>query len=308
LIIGRPFGLQLYKIVAQQQVILALKKIPKRATIISEDNPRGWVWGWPYFGYILETTNSGHFGPSANTEFYLYTTKNFYNTITTHKPINLSDKPQTISMWTRTGNYFGLHYSKRDLDVTKCEPRKNQEEPLETIIKHFSAKNHTVVYLHGDPGTGKSMIPLLLAKKMNGSYCIAHNPTNPGDSIDLLYNAVCPTTDNPLVIVFEEIDIMVDKIHTGRINMHKNIPTQIMDKIGFNTYLDLIDRGLYPSLILIMTSNKSPEYIDSLDGSYIREGRVDLRIKINVFDKSVDSLDDQCITDTTINEGNKKLD
>ena len=40
--------------------------------------------------------------------------------------------------------------------------------------------------------------------------------------------------------------------------------------------LDEIQRGLYPHLIIIMTTNKNPEFINNLDPSYLREGRVDI--------------------------------
>jgi hypothetical protein len=40
--------------------------------------------------------------------------------------------------------------------------------------------------------------------------------------------------------------------------------------------LDEIHIGMYPHMILLLTSNKSPEFIRELDPSYIREGRVDL--------------------------------
>jgi hypothetical protein len=44
--------------------------------------------------------------------------------------------------------------------------------------------------------------------------------------------------------------------------------------------LDSIQRGMYPNIILILTSNRAPEYIHSLDPSYIRKGRVDLTFEM----------------------------
>ena len=44
--------------------------------------------------------------------------------------------------------------------------------------------------------------------------------------------------------------------------------------------LDTIQRGMYPNIILIMTSNRGPEFINSLDTSYIRKGRVDLTFEM----------------------------
>jgi hypothetical protein len=39
--------------------------------------------------------------------------------------------------------------------------------------------------------------------------------------------------------------------------------------------LDDIQRGLYPHLILILTSNKHPSFINDMDTSYLRERRID---------------------------------
>ena len=70
---------------------------------------------------------------------------------------------------------------------------------------------HLSIILWGKPGTGKSMIPILLAKKLKASLCDTFNPTEPGDSLSRLYNTVCPTSDNPLIIVLEEYDIYIKK-------------------------------------------------------------------------------------------------
>ena len=57
------------------------------------------------------------------------------------------------------------------------------------------------------------MIPTLIAKDMGGSFCDTFDPTRPGDSLSELYSKVFPSKENPLVLVFEEFDIMIEKIH-----------------------------------------------------------------------------------------------
>ncbi len=44
--------------------------------------------------------------------------------------------------------------------------------------------------IHGDPGSCKSMIPILLAKELNGYLFDSYNPTEPGDDIA---NTIMPT-------------------------------------------------------------------------------------------------------------------
>ncbi|XWV25132.1 hypothetical protein QJ856_gp0644 [Tupanvirus deep ocean] len=286
LLLGRLFKLQLFKISASHNVVLALKKLPKRSTIMSEDDPIGWIWGWPYIGYVMETASTGNFGNSSTLSIYIYTTTKFYEGLMSPNKNDTNSKNiSNITMWTRTGNFFHLQYSKRQLDVTNFEPLENQKKPIKKIISSYGKKKHNVVYIYGEPGSGKSTVPILLAKELKASLCIAFNPTEPGDTIDLVYNSACPSLENPLILVFEEADIMINKIHNNHIERHKNIPTQVMDKTGFNTFLDWIDRGLYPFMILIMTSNRPVADIDYLDPSYLREGRVNLKLKIDKVHK-----------------------
>lgn len=107
--------------------------------------------------------------------------------------------------------------------------------------------------------------------------CDTFNPTDPGDDIGLIYSTIMPTEDRPLILVLEEFDILINKIHHNMIQPHKHIPIQIKDKTSWNTFFDRIDRGLYPNMIFILTSNIDPEYIDRLDKSYLRNGRVNGR-------------------------------
>jgi hypothetical protein len=87
-----------------------------------------------------------------------------------------------------------------------------------------------------------------------------------------------PTKDKPLIIVWEEIDIQLALIHKG-IESHKNIPILVRNKTGWNTLLDKIQLGLYPNIILLLTSNipirKINETLED-DESYLRQGRMDI--------------------------------
>jgi hypothetical protein len=136
-----------------------------------------------------------------------------------------------------------------------------------------------VVHIYGPPGTGKSMIGILVTNEFASSFCNTLKPWMPGDTLSCLLNEVEPTPQKPLILVFDEFDMVIYKIHIG-IPIHKNVPTSVPDKAGWNHMLDSIQRGMYPNIILILTSNKNPEYINSLDTSYIRKGRVDLTFEM----------------------------
>jgi hypothetical protein len=91
-----------------------------------------------------------------------------------------------------------------------------------------------------------------------------------------MYNVINPTPKKPLVLLLDEVDILLNKIHKQDIIMHKNSPIQVYNKTTWNNMIDKIDYGLYPNVILIMCSNLSERDIQQLDNSYLRHGRIDL--------------------------------
>jgi hypothetical protein len=43
---------------------------------------------------------------------------------------------------------------------------------------------------------------------------------------------------------------------------------------------DRIDRGLYPNMIVLLTTNTDPALIDAMDKSYLRQGRINCRFEL----------------------------
>jgi len=125
------------------------------------------------------------------------------------------------------------------------------------------------------------MIGILLAEQLNGSDCNTLKPWQPGDSFAELYTEVEPTEKTPLILVFEEVDTILSSIHSG-IPRHKDLPTSIADKAGWNRWFDEIDRGIFPHCIILLTSNSGPESIHDMDPSYIREGRVNFILPLSL--------------------------
>ena len=131
-------------------------------------------------------------------------------------------------------------------------------------------------FISGVPGTGKTSIAYILANKLNGSLCKKFNPTNPNYTLDILYTVTNPTKKNPLILILDEIDILIDMIHIGIPNS-KKFPIEVKNKTEWSILMDDINSGLYPHMIVVMTSNKPIEYFDELDPAYMREGRVDYK-------------------------------
>jgi hypothetical protein len=186
---------------------------------------------------------------------------------------NIDTVINSVDIYERTGTYANPWFRKR---VRKANdtPTAEQQYILESILKYFNERKTATVLLHGPPGTGKSMLGLLLAANFSSSFCNTLRPWQPGDSIGSLYSEIEPTAAKPLVVVFDEIDSALVKIHTNTIKSHDVIPISVQNKQGWNHMLDEIQRFMFPYLIVILTTNVKPE--DICDQSFIRPGRINL--------------------------------
>ena len=191
-------------------------------------------------------------------------------------PVN---KKASMDIYTRNGTYSNVYFRKRTVNMTSVVPRPDQTAIMDTICENQKTRGHSVIFLYGQPGTGKSMIGLLLAERLGAAYCNTLKPWQPGDLLADLYAEVDPTAERPLVVAMDEIDGVLVAIHAG-IPPHKNMPIAVGDKAGWNKFLDEIDRGMFPHLVLVLTSNRDPAFIRALDPSFIRTGRVDSYIHV----------------------------
>jgi len=278
----QPYGIKLYCLYKEDECKIIQKKIQNFSHM--GDNNKGFGYSFGYW-YILNLSFiDGDRGPQYT--LWMLSTESSYKTLT--KDFSLlqdensdSDesnliKKQTITIYDRLGSFYDVWYKKREIEQPSIVPRPNQSIIIDKIMNHQQTRKKSVVYLYGKPGSGKSMIGILVAQKYNCSYCNTLIPWQPGDNIRTLYAEVQPTKEKPLIIALEEIDVQLVKIHNNNIEPHKSLPISIKDKTGWNNLLDSIQRGIYPHLILLLTSNKSADFINELDSSYLRKGRVDL--------------------------------
>lgn len=211
-------------------------------------------------------------------QLFILTTKAVYASLSelhyTMHTTSLS-LPSNMKLYERTGTFGNCWFRKRSL-TCKFEPRQSQEDILESISTWFLVHKNCTAFISGPPGAGKTMLGLLLAHQLQGSYCNSLKPWQPGDSLSELYTESEPTEHCPLIISFDEIDSVISNVHTKKIPQHVNSPTAIADKHGWNKFFDDLGRGMYPNCIVLLTSNANKESIDALDASYLREGRVNL--------------------------------
>lgn len=287
-------GISIYKVSGQK--MQSFMKNVKYASIWNNDEPEGWIIGKWYIGYVFKSQGSRG---DTSMELFILCKQKYYN-------VNISktddeeskdtedntngtprQKLKTIAFYEREGNaYWNLIYIQRQIPCTSLIPRDYQQSIVEKIHRDYQERSYSVVLLHGEPGKGKSMVPYFLAKYMlqqeykKISLVDTFNPSQPGGNFSTLYTKVFPSKDSPLIVVIEEIDIMIAKIHTDTVCKHRDIPTLITNKIDWNMFLDRFDRGLYQHVIFIMTTNKSDTYFDELDASYMRENRVNIKCKV----------------------------
>jgi hypothetical protein len=261
------------------------------ASIWNNDEPEGWIAGRWYIGYFVK--NYGNRG-DITYELYVVCSKRFYNIniakIQSNEESNDSPKQKKyINFYERDGNaVWNFSFISRQISPTELTARPNQQKIIDDIKKDFINRTYTVALLYSPPGKGKSMIPYFLAKQLLNdepnikkvSLVDSFYPFQPGNQFSSLYNKVSPSKESPLIIILEEVDIGLSKVHDSTLITHQDIPTLITNKTDWNMFFDRFDRKLYPWVYFIMTTNKTASYFDELDPSYMRSGRVNLKCSV----------------------------
>jgi hypothetical protein len=183
-------------------------------------------------------------------------------------------QPKYLRIFEKCGNYNNIYYNVRDHKHFELTARPTQEPILQDILSLYATKKFIVAFIHGPPSTGKSILGVLLADHFKSTYTNTFSPWEPGDTMSNLMEEAQPTKDRPLIISFDEIDIPLTNIHAG-ISSHPKVSTAICDKVSWNRFFDNFQRGLYYNVILLLTSNKGPDYFIGMDRSYMKPERID---------------------------------
>jgi len=190
--------------------------------------------------------------------------------------VNKIDCESRIDYWYRTGDYSYFEYSKCKTYINPHVFSTQQIQIYENIMDIYNKKNNVKCYLYGSVNSGKTFFSYLMARELNCYLCDTFNPTEPSDSFSNIYNNIHPTPIKPLIILLDEVDVLINKIHNESIHPHKKNTIQVYNKTTWNNMLDKLDYGLYPNVILMLCSNTSHTDINELDASYLRNGRIDI--------------------------------
>lgn len=193
-------------------------------------------------------------------------------------------KKNQIEIVTRCGRFDYEEYSIRKINMKYYNFIFFQKCIFERIFSKFKQKNKLSVLISGHHGKGKTMLCKLIAKNLGASFTEDFDPSLPNTTLDCLYNSTKPHKNKPLVILLDEIDILINKIHKNKIIEHKLYIKTVTNKNTWNKFLDKIDTGFYPFVLLLMCTNKKKDYFDNLDKSYMRDGRIHDYIDVDIYD------------------------
>lgn len=259
--------------------------------IPTDDKPGGPFIGWFFVG-IIWSGNEGSGG-----RMYIISTEKTFKDLTSGKTLDdgedetfenktLKVENDRFKVVHITGNYHWRHIIETRTDPIDATPKECQKSILESIM--LIPKKTQVIVITGDPGTGKSFIADLLIHRLltnpTGSfegcnevrYCYGFNPLEPNTFFPRVYEKIKPTKKRRMVVLYDEVDIALERIHRNDLIPNPKFPREVSDKTSWNRFLDNFDRGYYPWITLIMTSNRTRAQIDTqLDPSFLREGRVD---------------------------------
>jgi hypothetical protein len=281
------FGLRLQKVSGNK-----LRAFNSKVTVASvwtdENEPDQWILGKWFIGYIYATPSGQHGGEQK--VLYLFSSHYWYEQTVNGLKEDKLQKSRDITVFDRIGPFWHYKWESFQVSPPNWEPYPSQEQVIHKIMDEFKTRGSATCLLCGPPGSGKSNVPLLLARYMLTSleqiaFTDTFNPTDPNDTFSAMYTRISPDQKKPLIVVLEEVDGMVLAMHQNTIKRHEHLPIQVTCKSDWNKWLDRFDRGYYKNVILMMTSNRSLNWFDELDPSYFREGRVNIKMHIPKISK-----------------------
>jgi len=266
-------GINSYMIKKREECSIIQKKLGACSQITDGGKGSGYSVGFWYIAYV----SSKDFD---DVYIWLVATKESYEALSKEKEIAISFQDEDtkkerkpFSVVDRYGTNSNAYYRPRNLTLS-IKPRPIQQTIIDDIRVLLQKKKSAVVLLHGPPNVGKTMVSLIAANELSGIYCNNLSPWEPGDTIVGVYTDFEISEESPLILAFDEVDSAIEQVHHG-IQPHKDTKIKVRNKAGWNKMFDEIQKGFYPDLVVIMTTNKDPEFFDSLDPSYMAAHRVD---------------------------------
>lgn len=182
--------------------------------------------------------------------------------------------------------------------------KERDEETMFGFMNNFKHNKHVIeqlglpyklsMLLHGSPGTGKtSSVQILASYLQKDIYYINLNNVKTNKALLMVFEYVNKKCVNGGIIVMEDIDVMCKVVlkrgergergteegKEGKESLHPLTPPG--DELTLSYFLNILQGGLtIEGTIFVATTND----IDVLDPAFIRPGRFDLRMKLDMCD------------------------
>lgn len=114
------------------------------------------------------------------------------------------------------------------------------------------------------------LIPQILSLKLGGELCFEFYPTEPGFNLNKIYDQRFYNKKTPFIVVFEGANVMLKKIINGISDINPEIRTEIKNLNDYSVFMDRINNGLYPNIIVLFISE------DSLDDIGMKDHKINL--------------------------------
>jgi hypothetical protein len=261
------YNIKYYKVTNSSRVDIILNRI-KYSTYTEDDKKRGYFVNFrPFYCGIIYDADGDN-----NSILYILTYASTYDNlilVDNSPSLDLKSKSKVetkLKLLMPYGAYWRLAFNTRSINYN-MKPSPYQKSIITKIINFNKPQSPCkITYLYGEPNKGKSTIAMLTALELNAYYMNDYDPTSPNSSIE---NLLSYSNECPIVLCIEEADTIIKKF--GTIVKHMDFPHTITDKSSWNRFCDNVNIGKYPNIIIIMTSNVSPDTYE--DKSLVRDRR-----------------------------------
>lgn len=248
-------------------------------TFDGEQEPYGYCFSWKkrYIAYIIHGSSSGRGEKKITSIIFIGVLP---DTIKKEEKKEIKEEEHIRLHLGRA--YFNDMCQEVKLPFEGFEPKDSQLKIMNQIKDKYDESKFNIcrALIYGNPGGGKSFIGKLLAKELDSDLCFDIRLDEPGNRLMSVWRTCSPGKDSPLIIQIDEFDIFIKKVHAGELsNNHKWLRKMIIDKQSFNTFMSEYLNCL-PHVIYLFTMNSTPDEINKLDPSYIRDNRIDLILEL----------------------------
>ncbi len=179
----------------------------------------------------------------------------------------------------RIGGTYHTQYNIKKMPTFLIEFKQQMEIVASVVSMAETSERNKFGFnarcvISGPPGSGKSSVARILTERLCGVLCTEFNPSSPGDALGTLLAAADHERDNPLVVLFDEWDAVVEACRNGPLPPNKKHVRQTYD---WGTLLKFLDDTAYVNnTIFLFTTNKPVEWMqEDKRAAAFRRGRID---------------------------------